>query len=690
MNNTDEPGASPWHAGERQLQESVGVAQQMEHFGRKVVRDYMPDQHRSFYSQLPYLVVGAVDQNGIPWATLIEGPPGFVHSPDPRSLQLDRLPGDGDPVKPALGMGAAVGLLGIDLKTRRRNRMNGNINTVSSDGVGVSVVHAFGNCPQYIQLRSVEPVSVGRASSDVAAKRLHELDDAAAQMIRQADTFFLASYVDLEGDSSKRSVDVSHRGGNPGFVRVEGNVLTIPDFAGNLHFNTLGNLLLNPKAGLVFVDFSSGDVLQVAGRTELILEGPQIAAFQGAERLWTLTVEHVVLRRAVLALRWVFEGFSPNSLMTGSWEKAEGRLQADALRDQWRHLRVTRIVEESSTISSFYLEPGDGAGLPRFEAGQHLPVRFSLVEGQPPLVRTYSVSSAPSDTFFRISVKRDGLISSHLHSKIRVGDLIEARAPQGRFTVQADEHRPLVLLAAGVGVTPLLSMLREVIYEGERIRRTRPTWFIQSARSLAELAFRDELFELATRAKDKIRALRLLSQPEQHAREGEDFELAGRVDVALLKALLPLDDYDFYLCGPGAFTQALYDGLRELRIGDDRIHAETFGPSTLVRLRDQLTPAVEQVPAASSPVKVLFATSAKEARWEPGNGSLLELAESRGLNPDFSCRGGSCGTCRTKLISGEVHYLNLPAEMPAQGEVLICCAVPAQSKEGDAPLILDL
>ncbi|SDT62025.1 2Fe-2S iron-sulfur cluster-binding protein [Pseudomonas prosekii] len=690
MNNTDEPGASPWHAGERQLQESVGVAQQMEHFGRKVVRDYMPDQHRSFYSQLPYLVVGAVDQNGIPWATLIEGPPGFVHSPDPRSLQLDRLPADGDPVKPALGMGAAVGLLGIDLKTRRRNRMNGNINTVSSDGVGVSVVHAFGNCPQYIQLRSVEPVSVGRASSDVAAKRLHQLDEAAAQMIRQADTFFLASYVDLEGDSSKRSVDVSHRGGNPGFVRVEGNVLTIPDFAGNLHFNTLGNLLLNPKAGLVFVDFSSGDVLQVAGRTELILEGPQIAAFQGAERLWTLTVEHVVLRRAVLALRWVFEGFSPNSLMTGSWEKAEGRLQADALRDQWRHLRVTRIVEESSTISSFYLEPDDGAGLPRFEAGQHLPVRFSLVEGQPPLVRTYSVSSAPSDTFFRISVKRDGLISSHLHSKIRVGDLIEARAPQGRFTVQADEHRPLVLLAAGVGVTPLLSMLREVIYEGERIRRTRPTWFIQSARSLAELAFRDELFELATRAKDKIRALRLLSQPEQHAREGEDFELAGRVDVALLKALLPLDDYDFYLCGPGAFTQALYDGLRELRIGDDRIHAETFGPSTLVRLRDQLTPAVEQVPAASSPVKVLFATSAKEARWEPGNGSLLELAESRGLNPDFSCRGGSCGTCRTKLISGEVHYLNLPAEMPAQGEVLICCAVPAQSKEGDAPLILDL
>jgi ferredoxin-NADP reductase len=348
---------------------------------------------------------------------------------------------------------------------------------------------------------------------------------------------------------------------------------------------------------------------------------------------------------------------------------------------------VARIVEESQSIRSFYLEPADDAGLPRFEAGQHLPVRFCLAEGQAPLVRTYSVSSAPSDDFFRISVKRDGLISTHLHERIREGDLIEARAPQGRFTVVPDERRPLVLLAAGVGVTPLLSMLREVIYEGERIRRTRPTWFIQSARSLADLGFRDELFELATRAKDSVRALRLLSQPEDHAREGEDFELAGRVDIELLKNLLPLDDYDFYLCGPGAFTQALYDSLRALRIGDDRIHAETFGPSTLVRLRDQLTPAREQVPAAQSSVKVVFAASAKEVRWEPGGASLLELAESRGLNPEYSCRGGSCGTCRTRLVSGQVHYLNMPAELPVEGEVLICCAVPA---EGDEPLVLEL
>ncbi len=271
-----------------------------------------------------------------------------------------------------------------------------------------------------------------------------------------------------------------------------------------------------------------------------------------------------------------------------------------------------------------------------------------------------------------------------------MGDLLEARAPQGGFVVEASERRPLVLLSAGVGVTPLLSMLREVVYEGKRIRRMRHTYFVQSARSLAELPFRAELEELAARNDDAIHRVRLLSQPESAAHEGKDFERTGRIDVAVLKALLPFDDFDFYLCGPGAFTQELYDALRALRIGDERIHAETFGPSTLRRRLDKGAPEIEQPAAATTPVPVLFVKSAKEARWLPNGGSLLELAESRGLTPEYSCRGGSCGTCRTRLISGQVHYPIAPAETPAQGEVLICCAVPALGADGSAKLVLDL
>jgi len=673
---------SPWHAGEKQLQAHVGVAERMEAFGRKVIRSEMPDQHRTFYQQLPFMLYAAVDADGHPWASILEGQPGFAHSPEPGLLQFCSLPAIDDPAQ--LSDGSAIGLLGIELHTRRRNRINGHVRAMTTDGFAVTVDQSFGNCPQYIQLRQFRSVPLADPSTR-AAQHFNELDDAAKAMIAEADTFFVASYVDVDGE---RSVDVSHRGGQAGFVRVEGNRLTIPDFAGNLHFNTLGNLLLNPRAGLLFIDFNTGDLLQLSGRTEIILDGPEVEAFQGAERLWTIDVEQVVRRPAALALRWRFDGVSPTSLLTGTWEQAKARLQAKALGDQWRPLRVVRIEAQSHNIRSIYLEPADGAGLPLFQAGQHLPLRFNI--GGDVHIRTYSLSSAPSDDFFRISVKRDGRVSTHLHEQIRVGDLLEARAPQGHFTVAPHERRPLVLLAAGVGITPLLSMLREVVYQGLRTRRIRPTWFIQSSRTLADQPFRRELDRLLEDAGDAVRVVRLLSQPEAEAIQGEDFDLSGRIDVALLKDLLTVEDYDqpdFVVCGPGSFTQALYDGLRELDIRDSRIHAETFGPSTLRRRPDPDAVVIEQPPAATLSVPVVFQRSAKEARWQPDGGSLLELAESRGLRPEFSCRGGSCGTCSTRLISGQVHYPLPPAEVPDDGQVLICCAIPAQ---GAQPLVLDI
>ncbi|WP_017734547.1 pyridoxamine 5'-phosphate oxidase family protein [Pseudomonas sp. CBZ-4] len=304
---------SPWHAGERHLQAAAGVAERMAVVGPKVIRDHLPEQHRDFYPLLPYLLLGVVDESGTPWATLVEGAPGFAHSPDPLTLQIDSLPSSSDPARAGVREGAAVGVLGIDLNTRRRNRMNGRIAALDHEGFSVQVVHSFGNCPKYIQLRPVDGIA---RKPGTRVERSDSLDEAAQALIRNADTFFVASYVDTDG---ARSVDVSLRGGNRGFVRVEGNVLTIPDFAGNLFFNTLGNLQINPVAGLLFIDFAAGDVVQIAGRTSLILDGPQVAEFEGAQRLWTLTVEQVVRRPAALALRWQFAQFSPFSLATGRW-----------------------------------------------------------------------------------------------------------------------------------------------------------------------------------------------------------------------------------------------------------------------------------------------------------------------------------------------------------------------------------
>ncbi|MEG0247461.1 MAG: pyridoxamine 5'-phosphate oxidase family protein [Pseudomonas sp.] len=666
--------ASPWHSGEKILQEKVGVSERMEVFGQKVIRDYMPDQHRAFYQQLPFMVAGSVDAHGKPWATLLEGPEGFVSSPDPRRLLINANLKADDPATQGLLSGQAIGLLGIELHTRRRNRINGLITQATHGQLHVTVEQSFGNCPQYIQLRDytrIDEPAQGRFDATA-------LDARAVTMIETADTFFVASFVDHEG--GQRSVDVSHRGGRPGFVKVEGNRLTIPDYAGNLHFNTLGNLLVNPQAGLLFIDFATGNVLQLCGRTEVILQSPAINAFEGAERLWTLDVEQVVWRPAAVSLRWALQAYAPTSLMTGTWAEAEQRLQQRERQRQWLAWRVVRLEQESRDIRSLYL----AADAPvAFAPGQHIPVRIAL-GSDAPLIRTYSVSSAPSDGYLRISVKAQGPASRYLHERIAVGDLLDVRLPMGSFTLDEQSERPIVLIGAGVGITPLIAMLREQLAK----RQARRIHLFHGARSLADLPFQLELDSLRQEAGELLSLHRCLSQPEATAVQGRDYEHAGRLGIEQVKATLTLDDYDVYLCGPASFTQDLYEGLRAVHGPDARIHAEAFGPSTLRRHTDDDQPVLPQPPAASEPVPVYFASSAKEARWVPGSGTLLELAEARGLSPDFSCRGGSCGTCKTKVVSGQVHYPNPPAEMPEAGTVLICCAVPGKGEE--AGLVLEL
>lgn len=679
-----------WHAGEKAIQQRVGVAEKMEAVGQRAVRDYMPDQHRDFFAQIPFIVVGSVDRSGDAWASLLAGRPGFIASPTSRSLEIAARPDPSDPVSEGMRESDAVALLGIELHTRRRNRANGLLRASSGQALSFELDQSFGNCPQYIQLRDFAFVREPDQPFTGEIETNTALDQAARDMIQAADTFFVASYAERE---DRRQVDVSHRGGRAGFVRVAADgTLTIPDFAGNLFFNTLGNILVNGKAGLAFVDFETGDMLQLTGDAEVILDSPEIAAFQGAERLWSFRARRVVRRRGALPLRWAFraEGWSPNALMTGDWAQAADRIRAAELATQWRPFKVARIVDESRSIRSFHLQPDDGAGRLPHRAGQHLPIRIALPNADKPTIRTYTLSVAPSDGMYRISVKRDGVVSQHLHDAIRVGDIIEARAPAGGFTIDAREKRPAVLLAGGVGITPLLAMLRHVVYEGLRTRGIRPIFLFQAAHAKAERAFGDELQQLAAAAGGAVRIIRVLSDVDG-AEQGTDYDAAGRIDMALLSRVLPFNDYDFYLCGPPQFTQSLYEALRDYNISDRRIHAEAFGPSSLARTPDVAAPVSPRRPAATAPVPVAFTASLKEARWTPESGTLLELAEARGLSPAFSCREGNCGTCRTKLLAGAVTYQKQPTAAVADDEVLICCAVPAKPEaEGEERIQLDL
>lgn len=300
-----EPGASPFHAGELALQERAGTRARLEVAGRRIIRDHMPDQHRELFEKLPYMIAGVADAGGQPWATLLTGDPGFV-STTPKAMTIADLPAPADPARQALRPGASVGLLGIELTTRRRNRMNGRVGGVTEGGFTIDVVQSFGNCPKYIQTRQHRRVVSERPV--VLREETFRLGREALALVEGSDTFFIATASGPGPADWTGGVDVSHRGGQPGFVRVADvggrTVLTVDDFAGNGFFNTFGNLTLDPRAGLLFVDFEHGHLLQLSVRGTVQWNSPKVAAATGAERVLTLEVTGGHWLLDAVDLRW--------------------------------------------------------------------------------------------------------------------------------------------------------------------------------------------------------------------------------------------------------------------------------------------------------------------------------------------------------------------------------------------------
>lgn len=310
---------SPFHKGELAIQARLGAQERMDKQGRRFIREVLTDQHRQFFSQLPYAIAGTVDASGNPWASILVGKPGFISTPDERSFHVAACPLFGDPLEKTLAEGIDIGFLGIELHTRRRNRMNGVVTAARADGFEVRVVQTFGNCPKYIQSRLFEWTDIDPATP----KPIHEIDSlspAERAQIAAADTFFIATAYQDESAGLASGVDVSHRGGKPSFVRIDSDgMLTVPDFTGNCHFNTVGNIELNPRAGLLFVDFERGDLLYLTGKAETIWEGDELAAFDRAERLLRFYPKKGYRVEGSLPLRWSPPEFSPFLERTGSW-----------------------------------------------------------------------------------------------------------------------------------------------------------------------------------------------------------------------------------------------------------------------------------------------------------------------------------------------------------------------------------
>src|SRR5690606_11273383 len=366
--------------------------------------------------------------------------------------------------------------------------------------------------------------------------------------IAAADTLFIGSGYGAGGDRSSDGYDASHRGGSRGFVQAasDGTLLRIPDYAGNNYFNTIGNLIRDPRVGLLFVDFATGGLLHVTGRARIDW-APKACGDPNARRSIEVTVDEVIERPSALTLRWR-ESTAP------------------------RPLRIVDKVEESDRITSFHLASADGAALPPFEAGQHLPVELKIPGRADPVRRTYSLSGSPRSGTYRLSVKREmhGIASTFLHTALGVGDTIEAGTPAGDFTLPGGPGA-VVLVSAGVGVTPMLSML----YAAAADPAGRRIWFVHGTRDGRSHAFKAEVDALVAHRADMIRKV-FYSTPREADRPGTDFDAIGRITARDLLALGAGADAHYMLCGPARFVADLRAGLESRGVPPGRIQLETF------------------------------------------------------------------------------------------------------------------
>jgi ferredoxin-NADP reductase/predicted pyridoxine 5'-phosphate oxidase superfamily flavin-nucleotide-binding protein len=669
--------ASPFHAAELAVQQRAGVTSVAEASGRRGIRRYMPDQHRKFFAEQPFMVFGGVDAQGQPWATVRAGMPGFVSAPDAQTLHIEGGVLPGDPLADSWREGSMIGGLALQPQTRRRNRINGVVRSVDRAALTFEVRQSFGNCNKYIQSRTPVWVEQGASRSSIAPEIATQLSDADRAFLASADTFFIASANLSDEAGLARGVDVSHRGGAPGFVRVDDEyTLTTPDYVGNNFFNTIGNLIHDPRAGLLFIDFASGDLLYIAARAEIVWDGAKLAAFEGAQRLVRFHVQEVRRSRGALPFRWSAVEYAP---------QFAAAVSKPVLASPWHKLKVAAVIDETAAVRSFYFESIDGAPLPLYKPGQFLPIRVPVSGSVTPLSRTYTLSDAHDPQRYRISVKREGIASAWLHEHLAAGTEIEAMKPRGAFVFDEASPRPAVFISAGIGITPMMAMLRHALAasRGESAQAKR-LFFFHGARSDRDRPFSAQLKELAER--HPALSLHLFDSAGGELAEGVS---AGRVSMDALKRVLPFDDYDFYLCGPELFMRDLYEGLRGLNIADERIRFEAFGPATVRRapIANAGTQPAETSVQESGAVQVTFARSERTLQWLPRDGSLLEFAEANGIDAPSSCRSGMCGTCSTRLLSGTVKY---DGEVEAQiepGAALVCMAHPVA---GDAGVALDL
>lgn len=348
--------------------------------------------------------------------------------------------------------------------------------------------------------------------------------------------------------------------------------------------------------------------------------------------------------------------------------------EAVALSTAWRGLRKFRVSQrvvedQAASVCSFYLVPEDGQPLPPYQPGQFLTFELDMPESDN-LVRCYSLSDAPHPDHYRVSIKRvpSGRSSNFFHDHVAVDTTLGVRTPSGHFYLEAGTA-PIVLIAGGIGITPMMSMLNWSLDQ----QPEREVWLFYGVRNGGEQVMREHL-ESQARRHANFHLYICHSDPLPDEVVGRDYHHAGRISIDLLRLMLPLHSYNFYICGPGPMMASMVAGLEDWGVPDARIHFEAFGPASVKR-RAPASPAQE----VGTAIQVTFARTGTTATWRRSAGTLLEFAEQEGIPVDSSCRSGACGTCRTTITAGEVSYNQPPDYDPEPGTCLLCVCTPKTS-----------
>ncbi len=363
-------------------------------------------------------------------------------------------------------------------------------------------------------------------------------------------------------------------------------------------------------------------------------------------------------------------------------------LEAKQVRLAWSGFRKFKIiskVKETDDISSFYLAPHDGKELPGFNPGQFLTFQIHLPNHPQPVIRCYSLSDSPFyPDRYRVTIKRilaskdrsdlpAGLVSNYFHDSLNEDDIVDVKAPSGHFFLQMTKKTPVVLIAGGVGITPLLSMLNTITEMGSQ----REVWFFFGVRNKKEHVMKEHL-EMIEREFENVHLNIFYSAPEETDVLNEDYHSKGRITIEKIKGILPSSNFDFYICAPPPMVKTLKKDLVDWGVPKKNINFEAFGPDTVKGCKP------DTGKEGDVKLNVKFERSGKTLVWDSNTASLLEFAEANGISIDSGCRAGNCGTCLTAIKSGSVELVGEPGDEPEAGSCLTCISIPKGDLSLDA------